>query len=285
MPVSMTTETKTKDLNTALDLESRDRLLTENLSEVHYIARRIHDRLPVQIPLEDLVHAGVIGLIDAVEKFDHTKQVKLKSYAKFRIRGAILDSLRAVDWSPRRLRKQARAVEEAFRMLSSHLGHAPSEGELAQRLGMSLSEFQKLLTELHGLSLGSLQTQTGDHTQEEEVRVYQPNGPEEDPFFQCLQGELRSLLAEAMKILEEKERQVVALYYFEELTMKEVGAALGVGESRVSQLHSLAMVRLRARLQELLQARKIAEPDLKDSEIEEQSGKNDTVAVSPSPVL
>src|ERR1700722_18308782 len=119
MPASMTTETKANDLTTAMDSATRDRLLTENLSEVHYIARRIHDRLPVQIPLEDLVHAGVIGLIDAVEKFDHTKQVKLKSYAKFRIRGAILDSLRAVDWSPRRLRKQARLLEETSRNLST----------------------------------------------------------------------------------------------------------------------------------------------------------------------
>src|ERR1700733_6604950 len=159
MPSGMNTDTKPADIERGLDSAARERLLTENLSEVHYIARRIHDRLPVQIPLEDLVHAGVIGLIDAVEKFDHTKQVKLKSYAKFRIRGAILDSLRAVDWSPRRLRKQARAVEEAFRILSSNLGRAPSEGELAQRLGMSLSEFQKLLGELHGLNLGSLQAQ------------------------------------------------------------------------------------------------------------------------------
>jgi len=163
---------------------------------------------------------------------------------------------------------------------------------LAQRLGMSLSEFQKLLNELNGLNLGSLQTQTGDHTQEEDVRVYQPNGPEEDPFFLCLQGELRSLLAEAMKILEEKERQVVALYYFEELTMKEVGAALGVGESRVSQLHSLAMVRLRARLQELLEARKITEPDREGAENDDdgsqkgdQSGESGTGTVSPSAVL
>src|SRR3984957_17485800 len=102
----MNTDTKAAMADGALDSAARERLLTENLSEVHYIARRIHDRLPVQVPPEDLGHAGVIGLIDAVEKFDHTKQVKLKSSAKFRIRGAILDSLRAVDWSPRRLRKQ-----------------------------------------------------------------------------------------------------------------------------------------------------------------------------------
>lgn len=255
----MNTEPKSAKNDVAFDSADRERLLTEHLPEVHYIARRIHDRLPVEVPLEDLVHAGVIGLIDAVEKFDQSKQVRLKSYAKFRIRGAILDSLRAIDWSPRSLRKQARRVEDAYRNLSTELGRSPSEAELAGRVGMELLEFQQLLGELHGLSLGSLQNYTSDDLPEEEVCTYQPNAPEEDPFFQCLQSELKSLLAEAMSVLEERERQVVALYYFEELTMKEVGAVLGVGESRVSQIHSLAVVRLRTRLQELLQSRASAE--------------------------
>src|SRR5579872_4326404 len=109
-----------------LDTAEREKLLTEHLPEVRYIARRIHERLPVQIPLEDLVHAGVIGLIDAVDKFDRSRDVQLKSYAKFRIRGAILDSLRASDWSPRRLRKQARQLEETSRMLSTELGRSPT---------------------------------------------------------------------------------------------------------------------------------------------------------------
>jgi RNA polymerase sigma factor for flagellar operon FliA len=237
-----------------LDAEAREKLLTDHLPEVHYIARRIHDRLPVQVSFEDLVHAGVLGLIDAVDKFDHSRQVKLKSYAKFRIRGAILDSLRATDWSPRRLRKQARLVEETFRQLSSALGRSPAEAEMAERLGMGLQEFQQLLGELHGLDLGSLQHGGGDELEEAPDCTYQPNGPEENPFLQCLQSELKTFLAEAMKSLEEKERQVVALYYLEELNMKEVGSVLGIGESRVSQLHSLALVRIRARLQELMQA-------------------------------
>jgi RNA polymerase sigma factor for flagellar operon FliA len=222
---------------------------------VQYIARRIHERLPAQIPLEDLVHAGVLGLIDAVDKFDPTRHVQLKSYAKFRIRGAILDSLRATDWSPRRLRKQARQIEEAFRNLSTELGRSPTEAEMAQRVGLGLLEFQQLLGELHGLDLGSLQPDTSEEFDEVADCTYQPNGPEENPFFQCLQSELKSFLAEAMKSLDEKERQVMGLYYLEELTMKEVGSVLGIGESRVSQLHSLALVRMRARLQELLQSR------------------------------
>jgi RNA polymerase sigma factor FliA len=238
-----------------MDSVERERLLTDHLPDVRYIAQRIHDRLPGQIPLEDLVHAGVVGLIDAVDRFDPSKHTQLGTYAKFRIRGAILDSLRATDWSPRSLRKRARAIEEANRQLSGELGRSPSEVEIADRLSMALPEFQRLLTEINGLSLGSLDSSRDDDSPEEQAYAYRPNGPTEDPFFMCLQGEFKTLLTEAMGILEEKERQVVALYYFEELTMKEVGAALGIGESRVSQIHSLAIVRLRAKLEESLQLR------------------------------
>ena len=238
-----------------LDPAERERLLTEHLPEVHYIARRIHERLPVQIPFEDLVHAGVLGLIDAVDKFDRSRDVQLKSYAKFRIRGAILDSLRASDWSPRRLRKQARLLAETSRALSTELGRSPSEAELAARLGMALPQFQQLLGELHGLDLGRLQPEGGDEFDEAADPAQQPSSPAENPFFQCLQSELKSVLTQALDLLEEKERQVMALYYLEELTMKEVGAVLGIGESRVSQLHSLALVRLRGHLQQLLQSR------------------------------
>jgi RNA polymerase sigma factor for flagellar operon FliA len=238
-----------------LDPAQREKLLTEHLPEVQYIARRIHNRLPVQIPLEDLVHAGVLGLIDAVDKFDHTREVQLKSYAKFRIRGAILDSLRATDWSPRRLRKQARLVDQTTRNLSSELGRSPSELEIAERLGMDLLRFHQLLGELHGLDLNSLQPDGSEEFEGSAESAQQPNGRDENPFFQCLQAELKSFLVQALDSLDEKERQVMALYYLEELTMKEVGAVLGIGESRVSQLHSLGLVRLRARLQELMQSR------------------------------
>ncbi len=251
----MTTDTQRAPRGPHLDPAEREKLLTAHLPDVQYIARRIHDRLPMQIPLEDLVHAGVLGLIDAVDKFDRTRDVQLKSYAKFRIRGAILDSLRATDWSPRRLRKQARLLEETSRTLSSELGRAASEPEIAARLGMDLPQFQQLLADLHGLDMGSLQAEHGEELDQAAECTYQPNGRDQNPFFQCLQSELKSFLAQALGSLEEKERQVMALYYLEELTMKEVGAVLGIGESRVSQLHSLGLVRLRARLQELLHSR------------------------------
>ena len=237
------------------DPKERERVLLEHLPQVRYIARRIHDRLPAQVPLEDLIHAGVVGLIDAVEKFDPSKNVQLKSYAKFRIRGAILDSLRELDWSPRHLRRQARQIEEAHRDLKLRLGRIASEPELAAELGMSVEDFQYLLGELRWLDLGSLQTESSDTKSGEETISYKPGGMEKDPFFLCLRGEMKSLVATALEDLDEKERQVVTLYYLEELTMREVGVVLGVGESRVSQIHSVAIVRLRARSEEILHSR------------------------------
>jgi RNA polymerase sigma factor for flagellar operon FliA len=250
-----------------MDPEERERLLLEHLPQVRYIARRIHDRLPAQVPLEDLIHAGVIGLIDAVEKFDPSKNVLLKSYAKFRIRGAILDSLRALDWSPRHLRRRARLIGEAHRDLKLRLGRTATEPELAVELGMSLQDFQHLLGELRGLDLGSLQAESTDSKSDDEVISYQPGGADRDPFFLCLRGEMKSLVAAALEELDEKERQVVTLYYLEELTMKEVGLVLGVGESRVSQIHSVALVRLRVRIEEILRARlrTSATPDVRVS--------------------
>jgi RNA polymerase sigma factor FliA len=226
----------------------RERVLMEQLPQVRYIARRIHERLPRHVPFEDLVHAGVVGLIDALNKFDQSKHVQFSSYAKFRIRGAILDSLRELDWSPRELRRKGRLVEQTYSQLSGKLGRAPLENELAKELGLELRELQSLLAELDGLELGSLRVESQRDGKEEDLTDYLPGKPEETPFFSCLRSEMKGLLEQAISELPEKERKVLALYYYEELTMKEVGAALGIGESRVSQIHSLAMVRLRARL-------------------------------------
>src|SRR6202451_3884418 len=138
------------------DREERDRILMEHLPQVRYLARRIHERLPRHVPLEDMVHAGVIGLIDALNKFDRSKHVQFGSYAKFRIRGAILDSLREMDWSPRDLRRKARQLEEAHNRLCSELGRNPSEPELAREMGLDLHGLQLLLGEIDGLEVGSL---------------------------------------------------------------------------------------------------------------------------------
>jgi len=237
---------------TRQEKEERDSILLEQLPQVRYLARRIHERLPRHVPLEDLVHAGVIGLIDALNKFDSSKHVQFGSYAKFRIRGAILDSLREMDWGPRELRRKARKVEEAHRKLSMELSRAPTENEVAAEMGMTLQELQHLLGELDSLEVGSLRIESPWDGKEEDLCDYLPSAPEDTPFFRCQRSEMKQLLARVVAELPDKEQQVLALYYSEELTMKEVGAVLGIGESRVSQIHSLAVVRLRSRLDEMM---------------------------------
>src|ERR1700730_1668241 len=240
------------DLETTATIESdgaseRDVLLMEHLPTVRYLARRIHERLPQHVELDDLVSAGVVGLIDAFAKFDHTKKVQFKSYAQFRIRGAILDSLRTLDWSPRELRRKGRAVEEAIRSVTQRLGRAPAEHEIAGEMELSLDEYQQLLGDLKGLEIGSLHMERSEDSGDEELS-YIPGSPEEDPLFRCLKGELKQRLIDAIEDLPEKERMVLTLYYYDELTMKEIGLTLGVVESRISQIHSSAVLRLRVSL-------------------------------------
>jgi RNA polymerase sigma factor FliA len=227
----------------------REQLMLEHMPAVRWMARRIHERLPQHVDIEDLVSAGTLGLLDAFRKFDPAKKVQFRSYAQFRIRGAILDSLRTLDWSPRDLRRKGRAVEEAIHRLTVQYGRAPSEPELAREMHLELEEYQQLLGELKGLEIGTLHLERSEDSGEEEL-AYIPNRPEDDPLFQCLRGEMRERLAAGIDQLPERERLVVTLYYYEEMTMKEIGLALGVVESRVSQIHSSAVLHLRARLAE-----------------------------------
>jgi RNA polymerase sigma factor for flagellar operon FliA len=221
--------------------------LREHLPMVRFLALRIRERLPQQVEMEDLISAGVVGLMDAMQKFDPEKKVQFRTYAQFRVRGAMLDSLRALDWGPRDLRRKGRAVEEAIRSLSAKLGKAPTESEVAKEMGLDLNAYQQLLGELSGLELSSLNATPGEDAGVEALALL-PAGPEDDPFLQCQNNEMRRLLARAIEDLPERERMVLTLYYYEELTMREVGATLGVVESRVSQLHSSAMARLRVAL-------------------------------------
>ncbi len=228
----------------------QEQLMVDHLPIVRFIARRIHERLPQHVSIEDLFSAGVVGLMDAFSKFNPAKQVQFRSYAQFRIRGAILDSLRTLDWSPRELRRKGRAVEQSIQTLTGRLGRAPSEAEIAQEMAMGLAEYQNLLGELRGLEIGTLHSERMEDSGEEEL-AYLPNRPEDDPLFRCLHGEMRQRLADAVGALPGRERLVMTLYYYEELTMKEIGLILGVVESRVSQLHAAAVLHLRSRLADL----------------------------------
>jgi RNA polymerase sigma factor FliA len=232
-----------RDLLTA----EQERLMTEYLPIVRLIARRIHERLPKHVPIEDLYSAGVLGLLDAFGKFDLSKQVKFLSYAQFRIRGAVLDSLRTLDWSPRELRRKGRAVERAIQALIGQLSRSPTDVEIAEKLNMPLADYQQLLGDLKGLEIGTLHAVRSEDSEEEEL-IYVRARPEDDPLFRYLGGEMRDRLTKAINDLPERERLVMTLYYYEETTMKEIGLILGVVESRVSQIHASAVLHLRARL-------------------------------------
>ncbi len=227
-----------------------EQLLLEHLPIVRFLARRIHERLPQHVDIEDLVSAGVVGLMDAFAKFDPSKRVQFRSYAQFRIRGAILDSLRTLDWSPRELRRKGRAVEEAIRVLTARMGKVPGEAEVSAEMGLGIEEYQRLLGNLKGLEIGTLHIERNEESGEEEL-AYIPGRPDEDPLFRCLRGELVERLADAIAGLPERERMVMTLYYYEEMTMREIGLALGVVESRVSQVHAAAVLHLRAVLRDL----------------------------------
>jgi RNA polymerase sigma factor for flagellar operon FliA len=225
----------------------QEQLMIEHLPIVRFIARRIHERLPQHVPIEDLYSAGAVGLLDAFSKFDPSKQVQFRSYAQFRIRGAILDSLRTLDWSPRELRRKGRAIEQAIQTLTAQFGRSPSDLEIAHELHIDLASYQQLLGELKGLEIGTLHSERSEDSGEEEL-VYLPNRPEDDPLFRYLHAEMRERLTKAISDLPERERLVMTLYYYEETTMKEIGLILGVVESRISQIHASAVLHLRARL-------------------------------------
>jgi RNA polymerase sigma factor FliA len=238
-------------------LNERNQLILEQLPQVRFIAQKIHARLPHHIPLEDLVNTGVLGLIEALAKFDPKRNVQLQSYARYRIQGAILDSLREQDWSPRLLRQKERQLERAREKLQLELGRAPSQAEIANGLGVSDHQLQLLLRDLQGLEVASLQEPTylEGHSLDEKMA----DTAEESPFVLCQRAEMNGLLEQAMSRLPLRKRHVLDLYYFKGLTMKETGARMGVCESRVSQIHSSAVASLKARMREVLITQQKAE--------------------------
>jgi RNA polymerase sigma factor for flagellar operon FliA len=229
--------------------QEQNRLVMENLQEVSYIARRIHSRIPEHIEFDDLMESGVVGLLEAIRHYDPSRQVKLRSFARLRIEGAILDSLRELDWSPRELRRRGRQIEDTLNRLRMRMGRTPAQDEVATELGLTLESLDHLLCELRGLDLGSLEALSAQNARGDDGCACIPSR-DEDPLSQCLRSESREILGRALEELSERERRVIALYYVEDLTMKEVGAVLGVGEGRISQIHAAALLRLRARLKD-----------------------------------
>jgi RNA polymerase sigma factor for flagellar operon FliA len=228
---------------------TRDEILTRHLPLVKQVVQRLAVRKPPHIDIDDLVSWGIVGLLDAIKKYDPAKEASFATYAQFRIRGAILDHLRSLDWVPRSVRQKASLLERTCRQLENALGRPPNEEEIAGALGVGLQEYQGLLSKVGEMSLFSLEDLgfgTGEERLEVGGHVETSNG--NDPLATLLTQERIEIVADAIGRLPERERLVVTLYYHEELTMKEVGAVLGLTESRVSQVHSQAMLRLRGNL-------------------------------------
>ena len=225
--------------------EERDQLILEHLPQVRLIARRIHERLPESVNLDDLVSTGTIGLIAAIDRFDPGHNVKLKTYAEYKIRGAILDSLRGLDWAPRQQRKRSKQIEAAIAAIEQRVHRAATEDEIAGELRLSLEEYHDWLVEIRGVNIGSLESTTPDGDSSSFLK-YVSDDEENWPSRLVEKSELQTLLAEAIEKMPRTERLVISLYYHEELTLREISKIVELHESRVSQLKSQAILRLRA---------------------------------------
>jgi RNA polymerase sigma factor for flagellar operon FliA len=228
----------------------RDRLILTYAPLVKYVAGRLGSGLPAHVDEGDLVSYGLLGLIGAIERFDPSRDIKFETYAISRIKGAIIDELRALDWVPRSVRSRAREIERAIAELEAKLGRAPDDEEIAGKVGITVEELEESLTEISRSSIAALDelwTVSGEGDQVSLLdTIEDTEGP--NPQEALAQTELREALGEAISRLPEREKLVVTLYYYEELTLREIGEVLGVTESRVSQLHTKAILRLKARL-------------------------------------
>jgi len=233
------------------DKAVRDRLILTYAPLVKYVAGRLGSGLPAHVDEGDLVSYGLLGLIGAIERYDPDRDVKFETYAIARIKGSILDELRALDWVPRSVRSRARQIERAMSELEAKLGCAPSDEELATKVGITVDELEGSLTDISRSSIGALDelwTISGSGGDQVALidTIEDTQGPE--PQSALAQTELREMVADAITSLPEREKLVITLYYYEDLTLREIGEVLGVTESRVSQLHTKAILRLKARL-------------------------------------
>ncbi|HEY3823206.1 MAG TPA: FliA/WhiG family RNA polymerase sigma factor [Bryobacteraceae bacterium] len=227
-----------------LSEEERERLILEHLPQVRLVARKIHERLPDTISFDDLLSAGVVGLIQAIDNYDPRHNVKLKTYAEFRIRGAILDSLRETDWAPRLKRKQAREFEAAIARAEQRLGRVPEEAEIAAEVNLTIDEYRQKLTEMEALNIGELEF-VRDENETPVILKYAASTEEESPAALLERAELERLIAASIDRIPKVEKTVLSLYFYEELTLREIAEVMGIHLSRVSQIKSQAILRLR----------------------------------------
>jgi RNA polymerase sigma factor FliA len=223
----------------------REKLVIEHLPQVRIIAGRIHDRLPRHIALEDLISSGIVGLLFAIDNFNPSYNVQLKTYAESRIHGAIIDSLREMDWAPRETRKRAKLIQSAIHKLQQQFGREPAEEEIAAEMNLSLAEYQERLGESQAVEIQRLEYAVGDDQSRDLLNII-PDDEESWPSRIVERSELERVLAQAIDRIPKLERTVLSLYYYEELTLREIGEVMGMHLSRCGQLRVQAILRLRS---------------------------------------
>lgn len=249
---------KYKEEPNKLTTEQKDRLIMEYAPLIKFIAQKIAIRLPSNIELDDLMSSGVIGLMDAIEKYDPTRDNKFKTYAEFRIRGSILDELRAQDWVPRSVRDKAKMLDRTTVQLESDLGRNATDEEIAEKLNMTMAEFHSLVNDVRPVSVLSIDDSTTYSNMDKKSIMNLLEGCKlNNPYTQLNIKSIKEVVTQSIEDLPERQRLVLSLYYYEDLNLKEIGKILRVTESRVSQLHAQAITRLRARLTSFFESEEI----------------------------
>ena len=243
-----------------INIDERNELVMQELPQVYYIASRILERLPQQVELSDLVNAGVIGLLEAYENFNSEKNTQFKTFAKFRIRGAILDSLRVLDWGSRGLRRKGREITESTSKLEGALGRKPTREEIAKDMGLTLVQLEEAMTQIDGLQVVGQQAVSSNDSEKTFDLIESASSTWDNPFEMYCKAEQKAQLTEAISQLSDREQLILSLYYHEELTMKEIAQVVGIAVSRVSQIHFASLGKLKAALQQLEKPRTEAQP-------------------------
>jgi len=242
-----------KDYRTIADQETKDKIIVEYAPLVKYIAQKIASRLPSNIELDDLISCGVIGLMDAITKFDSTRDNKFKTYAEFRIRGAMLDELRAQDWVPRSIREKAKVVERMYAKLEAELGRLATDEEMCKALDCTQEDFHQTLGKIRSVSVLNIDDSASFNRGDKKLLAgLVLENKKNNPYHAVSYKLMRAKIKEGIKALPEKQRLVLSLYYYEDLNLKEIGQVLDVTESRVSQLHTQAIIKLKVKLKTVI---------------------------------
>ncbi|MBI4040304.1 MAG: FliA/WhiG family RNA polymerase sigma factor [Deltaproteobacteria bacterium] len=239
----------------SLSRQDKQDIIIEYTPLIRFIAQRIASKLPPNVDLDDLISSGVIGLMDAIDKYDPTRDNQFKTYAEFRIRGSILDELRAQDWVPRSVREKSKILEKAYRRLEQKHGRKVTKLEVAKSLKMNLDDFHELLSCVKSTSVVSLEDLSQfPYRDRNGILGFLEDMRANNPHFQMTLKDLQALVRHALEMLAESERMVLALYYYEDMNLKEIGSVLDVTESRISQIHSQAVQRLRASVKKMIES-------------------------------